>query len=84
MLATVSAIRGEGMVMELRYTDLEERARTRLLYASSAAEQATCEEELREAQQVGGGWKADIAGARGRGWGDGQQSECNIGRESRR
>ncbi len=52
VLATVATIRNEGAAMELKYADLEERYRTRLLYASSPAEAAQCAEELTDAQQV--------------------------------
>lgn len=46
------------MLMELRYTDLEERFRTRLLYASGADETAMCEAEFRSACEVRALWLA--------------------------
>jgi hypothetical protein len=36
VLGVVAAVRGEGMMMELRCGELEERYRTRLLYAVRA------------------------------------------------
>ncbi|KXZ49756.1 DHC2 protein [Gonium pectorale] len=56
VLNTVNQIRGESMVMELRYTDLEERYRTRLLYATNPDETATCEAELKSACEVRALW----------------------------
>ncbi len=56
VLATVATIRNEGMLMELRYADLEERYRTRVLYATTPQEETLCAEELADAQQVPG-WR---------------------------
>ncbi len=52
------ACSGESMLMELRYTDLEERYRTRLLYASTPEERSQCEAELASASQVRQTWLA--------------------------
>ncbi|KAL6757976.1 dynein heavy chain, N-terminal region 1-domain-containing protein, partial [Haematococcus lacustris] len=52
VLNTVSIIRNEGAAMELRYIDLEERYRTRLLYASQPEDEVQCQAELLEAQQI--------------------------------
>jgi hypothetical protein len=52
--------RRHGMSMELQYVDLEERYRSRVLYAQAPEEQAGFAGELQEAQQVGG--------AAGAGW----------------
>ncbi|GLI59150.1 hypothetical protein VaNZ11_000978 [Volvox africanus] len=56
VLNTVNTIRGESMVMELRYTDLEERYRTRMLYSTNPEETATCESELKSACEVRALW----------------------------
>ncbi|PNH08033.1 Dynein-1-alpha heavy chain, flagellar inner arm I1 complex [Tetrabaena socialis] len=56
VLNTVNQIRGESMLMELRYMDLEERFRTRLLYATNPEETITCEAELASACQVRALW----------------------------
>jgi dynein heavy chain len=40
------------MLMELRYTDLEERYRTRMLYSAVKEETAQCEVELAAACEV--------------------------------
>ena len=51
VLNTVATIRAEGMNMELKYSDLEERFRTRVMYAQpQELEQA--KEQLVQAQQV--------------------------------
>lgn len=42
VLNMVNIIRNEGMEMELSYTDLEERCRTRQLYATTPEEEAQC------------------------------------------
>jgi dynein heavy chain len=52
VLNTVNIIRNEGMAMELRYIDLEERYRTRLLFATTDEETAQCTDEMGEALQV--------------------------------
>nr|Q9SMH3.1 RecName: Full=Dynein-1-alpha heavy chain, flagellar inner arm I1 complex; AltName: Full=1-alpha DHC; AltName: Full=Dynein-1, subspecies f [Chlamydomonas reinhardtii]CAB56598.1 1-alpha dynein heavy chain [Chlamydomonas reinhardtii] len=56
VLNTVNTIRGESMVMELRYADLEERYRTRLLYATNPEEESQCAHELASASQVRALW----------------------------
>jgi hypothetical protein len=43
------------MHMELQYADLEERYRSRVLYAQSPEERSGYEDELEGAQQVGAG-----------------------------
>ena len=52
VLSTVSVIRNESMLMELRCADLAERYRTRLLYAQQPEEVAQCSAELADASQV--------------------------------
>ena len=51
VLNTVNIIRNESMLMELKYADLEERFRTRLLYAMPE-EVNQCNNELADASQV--------------------------------
>lgn len=51
MLNTINIIRNESMLMELKYSDLEERYRTRCLYAQPE-EVAQCASELADASQV--------------------------------
>ena len=58
VLNTVNTIRHENMVMELRYTDLEERFRTRRLYAVTFEEKAQADAELGSASQVRVLWRA--------------------------
>lgn len=58
VLNTVNRIRNEGMIMELRYTDLEERYRTRQLYAIAPEEIVQCETETEESRQVRIMWQA--------------------------
>ena len=53
VLGTVNTIRHEGMAMELRYCDLEERYRTRVLYAFTPEESTACQQELTEAEVSG-------------------------------
>lgn len=51
VLNIVATIRSEGMTMELKYLDLEERYRTRVMYAQPQDMDAANEQML-QAQQV--------------------------------
>lgn len=53
VLNTVAKIRNESMGMELQYTDLEERFRTRVMYAQGEEDGVNCTAEFNEAL-VGG------------------------------
>uniref|UniRef100_A0A6S8LSH1 AAA+ ATPase domain-containing protein n=1 Tax=Dunaliella tertiolecta TaxID=3047 RepID=A0A6S8LSH1_DUNTE len=57
VLNTVATIRSEGMTMELKYSDLEERFRTRVMYAQPQ-ELDQANEQLVHAQQVRLLWAA--------------------------
>ena len=56
VLNTVNIIRNEHMAMELKYADLEERYRTRLLYAQPD-EVEQCGAELTDASSIRGLWQ---------------------------
>jgi len=58
VLNIVNIIRNESMGMELKYVDLEERARTRLLYAQTDEEVTQCSNELRSACEIRVLWQA--------------------------
>lgn len=56
VLNVVNTVRMSGMKMELEYKELEERFRTRLLYADSG-DQAEFKAELSDASRIEGKWK---------------------------
>ncbi|MEW5308429.1 MAG: hypothetical protein WDW38_000392 [Sanguina aurantia] len=56
VLNTVAKIRNESMSMELQYTDLEERFRTRVMYAQGDDDDAACNAEFNEALSIRSTW----------------------------
>jgi len=52
VLNTINVLRNEGMLMDLKCDDLEERFRTRVLYAANPEELSQCNLEMAEACQV--------------------------------
>uniref|UniRef100_A0A383W4S5 Dynein-1, subspecies f n=1 Tax=Tetradesmus obliquus TaxID=3088 RepID=A0A383W4S5_TETOB len=63
VLHVVNSIRSGGMQMELQCSDLQERYRTRLLYAITEAEQAVAAAELADAARLSQEWAALCAAA---------------------
>lgn len=57
VLGIVAAVRGEGMMMELRCSELEERYRTRLLYAVGEVAAAQFAADLADASRIAAEWK---------------------------
>ena len=57
VLATINTCRTESMVIELRYSDLEERYRTRLLYAAQPEEVEQCSSEFKDACTIRNAWQ---------------------------
>eukprot|EP00879_Flechtneria_rotunda_P031723 GHRR01034677.1.p1 GENE.GHRR01034677.1~~GHRR01034677.1.p1 ORF type:complete len:135 (+),score=57.93 GHRR01034677.1:430-834(+) len=56
VLHVISTIRSGGMQMELQSSDLQERYRTRLLYAITAAERESAAAELADVSQLSHEW----------------------------
>ena len=52
VLNTINVLRNEGMLMELKCDDPEERFRTRVLYAAHPDELSQCNAEMADACQV--------------------------------